>query len=234
MVVSALVVIGLAALILGFFHILNQIRSPFAVDRALDEVATVSDAEEQRLKELDTDEDGLSDFDELTLTSTSPYLKDSDSDGKDDQAELLVGQDPNCPAGQVCGLAVTGLATNSNAAGNVNATLPGLLGTSVTTDSLRQTLKEAGAPAYIVDNTDDATLLKLYEDVLAGSTTNGNTSLDDRQLFAALKNLEPSEIRELLRSGGVDASSLEQVSDQDLITIFQRAVEEEISAPATP
>jgi len=44
---------------------------------------------------LDSDLDGIIDYDELTLYKTNPFSADSDGDGFTDEAELLGGFDPN-------------------------------------------------------------------------------------------------------------------------------------------
>lgn len=62
----------------------------------------------------DTDEDGLSDFDELNIHGTSPYIADSDSDGISDSDELLANTDPNCAEGAICGTSLgSGVATSA-------------------------------------------------------------------------------------------------------------------------
>jgi hypothetical protein len=58
--------------------------------------------EVERLKSSDTDGDGISDYEELYLYKTSPYLEDSDSDGFSDSIEISSGNDPNCPSGKEC------------------------------------------------------------------------------------------------------------------------------------
>ena len=45
----------------------------------------------------DTDNDGLSDFDELFVKRTDPTLKDTDDDGLDDSTEIDIGTNPNKP-----------------------------------------------------------------------------------------------------------------------------------------
>lgn len=46
----------------------------------------------------DTDEDGLSNEDELTVYGTDPFERDSDADGTPDAMEIAEGLDPNNPA----------------------------------------------------------------------------------------------------------------------------------------
>jgi len=57
---------------------------------------------EEELRTSDTDEDGISDYDEMYLYNTSPYLPDTDSDGILDKDELDEGTDPRCPEGEDC------------------------------------------------------------------------------------------------------------------------------------
>ncbi len=245
-VVAVLAVIGLAALILGFFQILNSIRLPFSPNRGTNQpVDALATTQDDKLRSQDTDSDQISDLDELTLTHTSPFLKDSDSDGVDDRAELSAGTDPNCPPGRVCGLAIggtnsnTNAGLNTNAAANTNGASTKPLAGSQTAEQIRQTLKDAGAPAYVVDNTDDATLLSLYNSVLgeaAGSTTtDGNTNgAAGTDVLESLRGLPVSDIRELLKGGGADETLLNQVDDASLKSIFTDALNQEQQTPQTP
>lgn len=55
------------------------------------------------LKLVDTDGDSISDWDELFVYGTSPYLEDTDGDGLSDYEEVFVyKKDPLCPEGQNC------------------------------------------------------------------------------------------------------------------------------------
>jgi hypothetical protein len=58
--------------------------------------------EREAQKSKDTDQDGLSDYDELYVYKTSPYLSDSDSDTFDDKTEVFTNNDPNCPKEKTC------------------------------------------------------------------------------------------------------------------------------------
>lgn len=68
-------------------------------NQALDASSSDSDL---ALKTKDTDNDGITDYDELNVYTTSPYLADTDSDGIGDNDEIAKGSDPNCPEGVVC------------------------------------------------------------------------------------------------------------------------------------
>jgi hypothetical protein len=47
------------------------------------------------LQTMDTDNDGLTDYQELYITFTNPFIKDTDNDGVSDYIEHMLGSDPN-------------------------------------------------------------------------------------------------------------------------------------------
>ena len=84
----------------------NTIYGPFVIHLTqtnYDEASLFQD-ETTRLQNIDTDHDGLNDFEELSFYETSPYLPDTDSDGLDDKLELDQGTNPLCPEGGDCEL----------------------------------------------------------------------------------------------------------------------------------
>jgi hypothetical protein len=100
--------IGLFALIFGVFSFWFTVSNPFLSifqegERVNQEILAKRQAEIESLKNVDTDGDGLSDYEELYVYGTSPYLKDSDGDGTSDYDEVKTNRtDPNCPEGMVC------------------------------------------------------------------------------------------------------------------------------------
>lgn len=179
---SLLLVLGAAALFFGIFQTINAIRGPFQGTKETNEQAlgetgsTISS-----LSKKDTDVDGLSDFDELYSYQTSPYLADSDSDGRTDQEEVFGGTDPNCMQGKTCSpledIALSGTNTNTNVdASNSNLSPPANTNTGaqagdVTIAELRTALKSAGAPAATIDGLSDAELLSLYQEISGSAAT---------------------------------------------------------------
>lgn len=163
------------------------------------------------LKTKDTDGDGLSDYDELFHYHTSPYLKDSDSDGIPDNVEIKNGTDPNCPQGKICSVAASGPLVDT--AGNPTPAF------------LRQALLAAGVPEATISQVSDDQLLTVYRSVVQGPGSNSNSgntnaapSLDN------LSQLTPAQIRQLLTENGVDQSSLNSVDDQTLKQIFDQGI----------
>lgn len=100
-----LLVFGVLAVGLGTLQIRNIIYGPFVIhpDEKTAQVPVLD--EKTRLKTIDTDHDGLSDYDELYLYGSSPYLVSTASDGVSDFIKVIRGEDPNCPEGRTCAAA---------------------------------------------------------------------------------------------------------------------------------
>ncbi|USN53671.1 MAG: hypothetical protein H6760_00670 [Candidatus Nomurabacteria bacterium] len=250
----ALISFGAVGLLLGIVSLAKNIQSPFVPNANL--IAVQQDTNQENISDLqqrDTDGDGLSDYEELYQYNTSPYLADSDSDTIDDKKEIESGNDPNCPSGQDC----TGLGVNTNtstvddalgltnSSTNTSATNTSTSTSAVDMAQLREVLKASGAPAYVVDSTDDATLLELYNELVAEQggdsldtnstdTNASNTStVDDATTLQLLQSLSASEIRALLIQSGVDQSLIDQVDDSELQQIFLDAVQSEFSSDSS-
>lgn len=171
-------------------------------------------AEITALKSKDTDGDSLSDYDELYVYSSSPYLFSSAGDETSDGEKVLQGLNPNCQKGKTCTAPTVDLST-----GNSN---------QVSVDFLRQALKASGAPAATVDQADDATILSLYQEALGTavvSNTNTTGASAAPVTVTDLEKLTAAQIRALLRENGVDTSTLQSVDDNTLKAIFQQAIQ---------
>jgi hypothetical protein len=143
--------------------------------------ATPDPATIAALKKKDTDGDRLSDYDELYVYHTSPYLRDTDGDGISDYDEVKNGTDPNCPQGTVCqntDTSVTPLGTNTNLNVPLHQALPPTTPALTNTDmqaqlqqaiplaKLREILVQQGMTQDQVNQIDDATLKQIYNDTL--------------------------------------------------------------------
>ncbi|MBI4449848.1 hypothetical protein HY634_02210 [Candidatus Uhrbacteria bacterium] len=106
-VLGGLIAFGILAIVLGMLQIQRAIRPTRAtapssiptIPRTREELEA---AQRAAVAGVDTDRDGLDDLTELEATRTSPFLADSDSDGKTDKEEVDAGEDPNCPKGKLC------------------------------------------------------------------------------------------------------------------------------------
>lgn len=191
---SSLAVFAVLIVVLWVAQLRNNIYGPFNGKTSGKQIATQSQNSGEALKNKDTDGDGLSDYDELNIYSTSPYLADTDSDGFKDAEEIKNNADPNCPAGQTCvggpldnaasstpGAADDTLNTLLNQFGATNpANQPASANISADLNSdqlnalknidavsLRQLLLQSGMPKETLDKISDADLMRSYQETLA-------------------------------------------------------------------
>lgn len=105
-----LATIGVSGIIFGAYRVYDAVYGTFRVPE--DERVSLTELENQSeeqfvssiltLQTQDTDDDGLTDYEELYSYGTSLYLKDSDSDGINDLMELKSGSDPMCHKDKNC------------------------------------------------------------------------------------------------------------------------------------
>ncbi|KKW42323.1 MAG: Fibronectin type III domain protein [Candidatus Magasanikbacteria bacterium GW2011_GWA2_56_11] len=180
---------------LGALQLRNTIYGPFVIKLAgrtgLDTLLSDEDA---RLAAIDTDQDGINDYNEIKLYETSAYLPDTDSDGIGDKQEIEAGTDPLCPEGADCA-AESELppgATSSPFVSPLQSSVitPGdILGTGSAPSAAASTSFDITSlvdnPADLralilasgkidpqeLDKIDDATLVKLAKDLLNQSQT---------------------------------------------------------------
>ena len=188
------------------------------------------------LQDRDTDLDGLSDYDELYVLKTSPYIADSDSDGISDFAEADLGSDPNCPEGETCGSSVSATNVNlSTATENIFLDLAPETAISelpnaadLTPDELRAALREVGVPDTDLAGVSDDQLLQLYQEALdeelSGNSESG--SLTPTLTYEELEAFTPDQIRTIMLENGVAQSTLDQVDDETLQQIFLESLSE--------
>lgn len=98
-----LLLFAIFTVVLGFLQLRNTLYSPFIFKftEGKNGAATIED-EATRLQSIDTDRDGLNDYDEINYYQTSAYLPDTDSDGKTDKQEVDAKTDPLCAEGKNC------------------------------------------------------------------------------------------------------------------------------------
>lgn len=97
-----LLCVGLLTISLGALQMRNTIYGPFVTRADSQDDTAIFLGEDEKLQQIDTDRDGLNDYEELHFYSTSPYLPDTDSDGASDKSEIDRGTDPLCTPGNAC------------------------------------------------------------------------------------------------------------------------------------
>ncbi len=199
--VISLAFFAVFVIILWFISFQRSIRSPFeykgdtAVSPSQDQT-NVANNQADRLKTQDTDGDGLTDWDELNVYQTSPYLEDSDSDGFNDKEEIDSGNDPNCPRGADC--YSSGLTNGEKTIDSASSTPA--QNTDLPAQSLGQTDQSAGA--------------------------SGDSGLTQAQIEAmASGEIDAQSLRKLLIEYGMDENILNQFSDEDLMKNWQETMQ---------
>ena len=153
---------------------------------------------EEEKKQMDSDEDGISDWDEENVYQTSPYLPDSDSDGVDDKVEIVNNQDPNCPKGKTCDNDITDADLVDN--NIVNPVLDTSLGDiSSVQNNLMQNQNQQVDISKLSDS-QKQDLIKLLE----------------------TEDLTP--LRQTLIQSGVAQEELDKISDEDLINLYKNII----------
>lgn len=177
--VISLAFLAIAVIVFSALQFHTKLNAPFATKDTANNNATSTDS-----KLIDSDGDGLSDYDEINNYQTSPYLEDSDSDGISDYDEVKQGTDPNCPTGKVCNSSETSISTASSTVDNVAAGLTidsgatvtdtGAVSTTgeVTPAILRQILLQSGTlTAAELEKISDEEIMANYQKAVADQGT---------------------------------------------------------------
>lgn len=190
-----LALFGILAVVLGVLKIRNTVYGPFALKNTLpsDVKQQVVDNNIGYQRQLDTDKDGLSDFDELNVYSTSPYLYDTFGYGMSD-AEVIKRGLRLCPnAGKNCSngetVSVQVGATSSSlistfgpgpavdTVGSATSTMPDLESIINNPKQLRQILVQSGKiTAAELSKIPDADLVKAAQLIFNASSTPSSVS----------------------------------------------------------
>ncbi len=125
---SVLALVTLLIMVLWYLQLQKSLVYPLyggLNPATLNDTAASQTASDQSNK--DTDKDGLTDYQEINIYHTSPYLPDTDGDGLSDKQEVDAGTDPNCPQGKVCNgqtLPATGESVSAPLFTNASGTAP--------------------------------------------------------------------------------------------------------------
>jgi len=202
--VAGLAVFAVLIVILWSVQLKNNIYGPLNSQvPGTNEQAQIDNqtAADLALKNKDTDNDGLNDYDELNIYKTSPYLEDSDGDKIRDGDEVSKGTDPNCPAGRTC-VATEPVDNSANPSASSNDTLNNLSNQSAALNNLLNQMNTAN-PA-----TD------------SGGT--GDLTAEQKQ---ALQGIDAASLRQLLIEAGMDKADLDQISDSELMQSFNETLQ---------
>ncbi len=219
-----ILMVGFFAVIFGVFSFWFTVSNPFASiinesQKINQELMAKEQARMESLKALDTDGDGLTDYEELYVYGTSPYLKDTDGDGISDYDEIFVyGTDPNCPTGSVCsgipnvlpdpsGSGIMGISDNNPL--NTVISVPSLQtkpqGLSITPDYIRSVMRQNGATEEELSELTDEVIIAEFRDYLK----------DNEEATKYFENIG-MDVNSFINPGGiVGLDSLNDISSAD-------------------
>lgn len=213
------IVIGLSTIILGFFRLNKAIALPFKRNTTFT-FKTADQLEKERTQKLrtqDTDGDGLTDYDELYVFRTSPFLEDSDSDGINDGAEVAAETDPNCPKGRTCRQAKI-FASSQQGTGTASTE-------GGTTSGSNPATGQAGTPTGGTSSEAEAKVMAVIEETFGPVST-----LTPKKIKEGLETMSPTDLRIFLGKLGVPAQALQKADDATL----RKLVEDTLSEIAVP
>lgn len=230
-----ILIFGLLTIVGGLWYWRVHIYKAFVVNQLTDQTTKQSadkaiDDYNKLLadQQKDTDKDGLSDYFEINIYKTSPYLPDTDSDGISDKEEIDQGTNPNCPEGKDCSLITPSQNEGTDLKTQADSLLPSTtnsfdFGLQVGQE-MRKLLLQSGVDSKILDQVTDTELAQLYQQVVAEGN-DSQTSQSDENLSGGEKKLDASTIRSLLKQNGVDENILNQLTDEQLIELYQEALQ---------
>ncbi len=182
-----LVIFAILAVGLGVLQIRNGLYAPFALSNKVPLTLKNDLNGPDSLRFRDTDHDELSDFDELYVYGTSPYLYDTFSYGISDKE--VVGKNlPLCPKGQ-CADPLADASTSTVAEDSAGSPSTIVVPTGVGEDpgtpqnldqilndpvQLRKMLAESGVSQEVLKKLSDSELLKMVTEIL--STPSSSTT----------------------------------------------------------
>lgn len=227
LIVGALAILTLTGLFFTVSNWFDSLKIPFARNASLANTninasLDLSNSDVSNLlalKEKDTDQDGLTDYDELYLYKTSPYIPDSDSDGYTDGEEIKNSQDPNCPAGVSCASLTL---PQSQAASDLPDNLDAL-----TPQQIRSLLLQNGASAEELNSLSDEELINLYQQAKQESQAGNAADAGLSDLKPAdYEAITPEQLRALLIDQGAQPEDIKDLSDDDLKQLWNQVLTE--------
>ncbi len=192
---SGLGLIGVVALTLGWFQLKNNLSDPFIGFKPMG-----TPEAERQLRNQD-----------INILGSNYFSGPSEIEGNVNQSAA-----PTLPLSN--SNTNTNVKTGASSSLNSNSLpLPGDL-TNISTDTLRQYLKQAGASDQLISGLDDATLRQLYRQAASGSTDSSSLqrlNLSD-SLLKEITNIPLSQVRDYLKNNGAPAAAVDSLSDDDL------------------
>jgi hypothetical protein len=202
-------------LFLGFVQLKTAIYGPYYLQK--ENNPTFSEEEilntlTQQAQEMDTDQDGLSDYEEFYTYQTSPYLEDSDGDVFYDLEEIEAESNPLDPSSTPYRQSFSETESTTEERGLIwEASLP----ENLSAEEIRSLLLRLGIESEIVENISDKELEKLYNEAKEETGINPQVLLNP-----SLLDIDTEFLRQSLIEEGADPLLLEDLDDRTLKSMF--------------
>ncbi len=179
---ALLLIFAMMTITLGVLQIRNSLYAPFALGNYVPGDISSKIDPINALRYRDTDGDGLSDFDELYIYHTSPYLYDTYSLGMSDKQMIEKGLNP-CPNGIDCSNPVisgVGSPVQNSVTSSLDENTMAVLSTSTALNlaqilsdpnQIRQLLIQNGMSSSTVAQISDSDLVTMVEETLNSTST---------------------------------------------------------------
>lgn len=182
----------------------------------IDDQEKLSEIGSEVLKKVDTDQDGLMDWDEVNIYQTSAYLQDTNGDGVNDGDSVKKGINPYCLPGQKCDAPANSQSAivdvqNSSTTLDANFSQEQLAQMSQVTQLLE--LRKAAEDTGLALATDTPALVGLDPD---GGVADRETA---QQLLSG--QVSADSLRKMMLDAGVNPTDLQKISDADLLKNYQ-------------
>lgn len=221
------IVVGAATFVFGILNFQKSIVLPFARRGGANGFQTADEQEKartQKLKTQDTDGDTITDYDELYVFRTSPFLEDTDSDGVTDGKEIAAATDPNCPQGKTCRqalLATAGADTSAASGGAVQ-------GSAAAAGTAQGSAATTTAPQAAIPDGD--TIVQVITDSFGDIST-----LTPARISQTLTAMSTADLKTFLGKLGIPEGAISKADDATLRKLVQESLIEIVgSASAAP
>lgn len=227
----------MAVLLIGgtVFYLIDKIKEPYFVGQL--DIELPSDEEVlDYLKTIDTDKDGLSDYEERFEQGTSIYLADSDSDGYLDKEEIEAGSHPLNINSTPLSPDVEEKEISEEPIVKEQEIEENFSEEEIDPLELRNILvEEFGLAADIVDKLDDKTLIEVYNKTAEETgisfsqlkeLISQKQQMSQEQTLEDLPDLDIEQLRQILEEEGVDPQILDKIDDNTLIQLFQDIIKD--------